>query len=442
MSIYPVSTLFFRVFMVLIAGFSLGHFFGQGLLGVSAALALISGWTLVHIFRLLRWLEQAAIKEIDPPESHGLWGVIFDGIYRVQKYRSGSRDRLKEVVERIQESTAALDDGIVMLDPVGNLEWWNRAAEDFLSLKSPDDQGQLITNLVRDPLFTKHINNKHAHKETVEITSPEKGDRDLQINTTPYGAGNRLLLIRDITRLNQLEIMRKDFVANVSHELRTPLTVIAGYLETLLDTPEEQVHIPPIWRKALLRMNEQSQRMQNLVADLLLLSRLESVANDHSEPVDLRSLLEKIVADAQSLSGEHQHQISLDCESGVSIEGNKNELRSALSNLAFNAVRYTPAGGSIHIRFKKTRQGGKVIVEDNGVGIDPVHIPRLTERFYRIDKGRSLATGGTGLGLAIVKHVLLRHDATLSINSFPGKGSRFTCQFPVSRIKLQPQGAT
>ena len=288
---------------------------------------------------------------------------------------------------------------------------------------------------MRDPLFTEHIN-KHAHKEAIEITSPGKGDRDLQVNTTLYGAGNRLLLIRDITRLNQLEIMRKDFVANVSHELRTPLTVIAGYLETLIDASEEQADVPPMWRKALLRMDEQSQRMQNLVADLLLLSRLESVANDHPEPVDLKSLLEKIVTDTQSLSGEHQHQISLDCESGVCIEGNKNELRSALSNLAFNAVRYTPAGGRIQIRFKKTKQGGKVVVEDDGVGIEPVHIPRLTERFYRIDKGRSLCTGGTGLGLAIVKHVLLRHDATLSIKSFPGKGSRFTCHFPSSRIKL------
>ncbi|WP_330925422.1 phosphate regulon sensor histidine kinase PhoR [Candidatus Sororendozoicomonas aggregata] len=435
MSIYPASTLFIRVFMGLIAGFSLGYCFGQGLLGVTGALALMLVWSLARIVHLLRWLEQAAIKELDPPESHGLWGAIFDGIYRVQKYRRSSRDRLKEVVERIQESTAALDDGIVMLDRFGNLEWWNRAAEDFLALKSPDDQGQLITNLVRDPLFTEHIN-KHAHKEAIEITSPGKGDRDLQVNTTLYGAGNRLLLIRDITRLNQLEIMRKDFVANVSHELRTPLTVIAGYLETLIDASEEQADVPPMWRKALLRMDEQSQRMQNLVADLLLLSRLESVANDHPEPVDLKSLLEKIVTDTQSLSGEHQHQISLDCESGVCIEGNKNELRSALSNLAFNAVRYTPAGGRIQIRFKKTKQGGKVVVEDDGVGIEPVHIPRLTERFYRIDKGRSLCTGGTGLGLAIVKHVLLRHDATLSIKSFPGKGSRFTCHFPSSRIKL------
>ena len=420
-----------RMTLLLAAGFFLGWLFKQPALGILIAVSLYLIWSHSQLLRLLNWLDEAAEKEVEPPESKGIWGDIFDAIHRVQRRHNRSRRRLASVIERIQESTAALNDGVVMADKHGNLEWWNRAAEDLLGLRMPDDRGQLLTNLVRDPAFIEYLD-KGPHSEPVEIVSPANETRQLQITVTVYGPGSRLLLVSDITRLHQLETMRKDFVANVSHELRTPLTVISGYVETLI---KNAIDIPPVWSKALNRMQEQTLRMQNLVSDLLLLSKLE-VAEQQGAGIEVRlkPLLQGIVDDAQALSGENEHQITLKCDDDACIIGDSNELRSAFANLAYNAIRYTPMGGRIKIRWQEDKKGGHLQVKDNGVGIDPVHIPRLTERFYRVDKSRSQTTGGTGLGLAIVKHVLLRHEGQISISSHPGKGSSFVCHFPQERL--------
>ena len=420
-----------RMILLLIAGFLLGWLFSQPVLGLLVVVTIYLLWSHSQLLRLLNWLDEAAEKEIEPPESRGIWGDIFDGIHRVQRRHTRSRRRLASVIERIQDSTAALSDGVVMADKHGNLEWWNRAAEELLGLRMPNDQGQQLTNLVRDPAFIEYLD-KGPHNESVQIVSPANDARQLQIAVTVYGHGNRLLLVRDVTRLYQLETMRKDFVANVSHELRTPLTVISGYVETLIDNA---VDIPPVWSKALNRMQEQTLRMQNLVSDLLLLSKLEvAEQQDDGVEVRLKPLLQGIVDDAQALSGENEHQITLKCDDDACIIGDSKELRSAFANLAYNAIRYTPMGGRIKINWKQDEKGGRLQIKDNGVGIDPVHIPRLTERFYRVDKSRSQTTGGTGLGLAIAKHVLLRHEGQISISSHPGKGSSFVCHFPLERV--------
>lgn len=422
-----------RMVSALAVGLFTGWLVDQVFLGLFIATLLYLIWSHRQLHRLLIWLDEAAHKELDPPEGSGVWGEIFDGIYRIQRKHSRSKQRLANVIERIQESTAALNDGIIMADKNGCLEWWNRAAGELLGLQMPDDQGQPLTNLVRSPKFASYMENSRS-KEPIKIDSPAHENRQLQIAITVYGQGNRLLLVRDVSRLHQLEIMRTDFVANVSHELRTPLTVISGYLETMSDGMDMNPDTPPIFKRALNQMQEQASRMQRLIEDLLLLSRLEAAEPERiSQSVKLKPLLAGIVNDAKALSGENQHQLQLECEDDVSLTGDAMELRSAFSNLVYNAIRYTPSGGKVNVKWWQDQEGGHLIVQDNGVGIDPVHIPRLTERFYRVDKSRSHATGGTGLGLAIVKHVLLRHEGRISISSHPGKGSRFICHFPLSR---------
>jgi len=341
------------------------------------------------------------------------------------------RGRLQAVIDRVQESTAALKDAVVMLDSLGNLEWWNRAAETLLGLKTPQDSGQSMTNLVRDPRFKEYFE-RGNYSEALEIPSPVNDHRRLQFHITRYGNHEHLLLVRDVTRLHQLEQMRKDFVANVSHELRTPLTVIAGYLETLLDNVEA---VNPRWLRALQQMQQQGGRMQTLLNDLLLLAKLE--ATDYpsdNQPVAVDLLLLSIVNDAQALSGEQRHRISLEADPHLRLKGSEPELRSAFSNLVFNAVKYTPAEGEIRVRWYADEQGAYLAVSDSGMGIDARHLPRLTERFYRVDSSRASNTGGTGLGLAIVKHVLLRHRGQLDIASVPGKGSTFTCRFAATQM--------
>lgn len=422
-----------RMVSALVAGLFIGWLVNQVSLGLFIATLIYLVWSHRQLHRLLGWLDEASHKELDPPESSGIWGEIFDGIYRIQRH-SRSKKRLANVIERIQESTAALNDGIIMADQNGCLEWWNRAAGELLGLQMPDDQGQPLTNLVRNPKFASYMEYSRE-KDPIKIDSPAHENRQLQIAITVYGQGNRLLLVRDVSRLYQLETMRTDFVANVSHELRTPLTVISGYLETLIDTVEHIPEIPPVFNRALNQMQEQASRMQRLIEDLLLLSRLEATEPERmSQAVALKQLLKGIMDDAKALSGENQHQLHLECGDDVSLTGDAMELRSAFSNLVYNAIRYTPAGGKVLLKWWQDQEGGHLMVQDNGVGIDPVHIPRLTERFYRVDKSRSHATGGTGLGLAIVKHALLRHEGRISISSHPGKGSRFICHFPLSRV--------
>ncbi|WP_425917673.1 phosphate regulon sensor histidine kinase PhoR [Pseudomonas sp. GWSMS-1] len=384
------------------------------------------GWHLQQLLRLHKWLRTREGDEA-PPEGYGLWGEVLDSIYHLQRRDQKVRARLQAVIDRVQESTAALKDAVIMLDRDGNLEWWNIAAEKLLGLQTPQDSGQQITNLLRDPRFIDYFDN-HNYNEPLELPSPVNNHLRLQFHITRYGNREHLMLVRDITRLHQLEQMRKDFVANVSHELRTPLTVISGYLETLLDNVE---NVNPRWLRALQQMQQQGGRMQNLLNDLLLLAKLE--ATDYpsdNQPIAVDLLLLSIKNDAQALSGERHHRISLEADPHLKLKGSEAELRSAFSNLVFNAVKYTPDEGEIHVRWWSDEQGAHLSVQDTGLGIEAKHLPRLTERFYRVDSSRASNTGGTGLGLAIVKHVLLRHRARLAITSQLGKGSTFTCHFP------------
>ena len=399
---------------------------------LAAGVALYLGWTLKQLLRLHDWLRNHQPDEA-PPDGYGLWGEVFDSIYHLQRRDQRVRGRLQAVIDRVQESTAALKDAVVMLDSEGNLEWWNRAAETLLGLKTPQDSGQPVTNLVRHPRFKEYFE-QDSYAEPLDIPSPVNDHLRIQLYITRYGNNEHLMLVRDVTRIHQLEQMRKDFIANVSHELRTPLTVICGYLETLLDNVDD---VNPRWKRPLSQMQQQGERMQTLLNDLLLLAKLE--ATDYpsdNQPVQVERLLRTVKSDAQALSGQRNQTITLEAQADVALKGSETELRSAFSNLVFNAVKYTPDGGSIRIRWWADASGAHLSVQDSGVGIDSKHLPRLTERFYRVDSSRHASTGGTGLGLAIVKHVLLRHRARLEISSVLGHGSTFTCHFaPVQVTK-------
>ncbi|CAI8963685.1 sensor histidine kinase PhoR [Pseudomonas donghuensis] len=413
----------------LLAGLISGYYGWSLALG----LAIYLGWTLKQLLRLHEWLRLHKPDEA-PPDGYGLWGEVFDSIYHLQRRDQRVRGRLQAVIDRVQESTAALKDAVIMLDSDGNLEWWNRAAETLLGLKTPQDSGQPVANLVRHPRFKEYFEQEN-YLEPLEIPSPINDRMRVQLHITRYGNNEHLMLVRDVTRIHQLEQMRKDFVANVSHELRTPLTVIAGYLETLLDNVEE---VNPRWVRALQQMQQQGGRMQTLLNDLLLLAKLE--ATDYpsdNQPVAVDTLLQSIKGDAQALSGQRNQRISLEAEPGIRLKGSEAELRSAFSNLVFNAVKYTQDEGQIRIRWWADEQGAHLSVQDSGIGIDPKHLPRLTERFYRVDSSRASNTGGTGLGLAIVKHVLLRHRARLEISSVPGHGSTFTCHFAPAQMAVR-----
>ncbi|QQD23056.1 phosphate regulon sensor histidine kinase PhoR [Venatoribacter cucullus] len=401
---------------------------------LTAVLLLALLWQLWQMHRLQRLLLQDTPTPPAPPG--GLWESLFRTTQRLQQRSLRHRQQLQALLSRIQDSTDALQEGILMLDSHGNLEWWNLAASRQLGLKRPADTGQPLTNLVREPQFSAYL--KQADfREPLIMAAPHASKRQLQISITAFGRHERLLVIQDVTRLRQLEQMRKDFVANVSHELRTPLTVLSGYIETLQDLSAE---LPPRWQRILQQMSEQSGRMDVLIKDLLMLSRLETTRQEPPQWLDLNALLEQILRDARALAASKHQQVELQADAPLQILGYPGELRSAFSNLAFNACKYTPDGGHIVLSWQVLDNGcGVFAVQDNGMGIEAQHIPRLTERFYRADPSRSKATGGTGLGLAIVKHVLLRHDATLEITSTPGTGSCFRCVFPASRWQTGKQ---
>lgn len=423
-----------RLLSVLAISLLLGLISGEYAWSLVAGLGLYLYWNLRQLVRLYLWVKHAGPDEL-PPESSGLWGEVFDAIYHLQRRNQQARGRLQAVIDRVQQSTAALKDAVIMLDAQGNLEWWNQAAETLLGLKSPQDGGQPITNLVRHPRFHEYFAQNH-YAEPLELVSPVSERIRLQFQVTLYGNGQHLMLVRDVTRVHQLEQMRKDFVANVSHELRTPLTVLSGYLETLLDHADS---LEARWRRPLQQMQQQSLRMQNLLSDLLMLASLE--ARDYpadNRHVPVKALLASIRSDALALSAG-QHVIELEADTDLALKGSELELRSAFSNLVFNAVKYTPAGGTIRMRWWRDEQGAHLAVSDNGPGIEAKHLPRLTERFYRVDASRAANTGGTGLGLAIVKHVLIHHRANLSIDSTPGQGSTFTCHFSSAQLSQAAQ---
>ncbi|MDX1589668.1 MAG: phosphate regulon sensor histidine kinase PhoR [Oleiphilaceae bacterium] len=394
------------------------------------ALGLYCVWSLYQLRRLHHWLlHESSLK--DPPESRGIWGNLFDAIYKLQKRHIRSQDRLQTMINRVQESTNALRDGVVMTNARGRLEWWNRSAEYLLGFRQGKDEGEIIHNLVRTPEFRQYFDQKD-YSNPLEIRSPARPFLMVEVQINLFGEEDRLITVKNVTRLRQLEQMRRDFVSNVSHEMRTPLTVISGYLETLNEHADS---MPPLFRKSLATMQHQSDRMEALISDLLMLSRLEtSERTTRDSESDVSQALKDIHRDAIAFSGERNHRFTLSIEDDRWLVGDDAQLRSAFSNLVFNAVKYTPDGGHIQMRYYADKRGAHLEVTDTGIGIEEEHIPRITERFYRADPSRHKKTGGTGLGLAIVKHVLYNHDAHLTIKSTPGKGSTFACHFPQDRI--------
>lgn len=431
MNFNPISEI--RHFIALvIAALIIGWLLNAVGIVLIVALAGYIAWNLRQLFRLYQWLKEP--NPIDPPSSHGLWGEVFDDIYKLQQHQFKYRARLKKVIKRFRDSTYALRDGFVMMDRDGNIEWWNPAAERLLGLKSPADVNQLITNLVRDPAFKDYFD-KNEYDIPLELNAPINDQVSLQYQLASFGKQDRLMIVRDITEMKKLEQMRTDFIANMSHELRTPLTVLQGYLETLADNSDQ---VQPLWRRAVSNMQQQTERLKLLVQDLLTLSKLETRSpSTQPLPVDMRDLLSQAYSDLQPMTEKKHQTLAMHCDSEYQLLGERKELYSLVSNLLINASKYSPEGSAIEAQWFTDKTGGYLSFKDNGIGIDSDDIPRLTERFYRVDKGRSQDSGGTGLGLAIVKHILINHDASLEISSTPGKGSTFTCQFPMHRIEAR-----
>ncbi|HHM06037.1 MAG TPA: phosphate regulon sensor histidine kinase PhoR [Gammaproteobacteria bacterium] len=415
---------FWRALWLAALALAAGAWFDRPWAAALVALLVYLAGHLFYLHKLERWLRMGAGGQ--PLHGYGVWADVFYHLYRLRRRHWRRKRTISNYLNRFRELTAAMPDATVVATAVGEIEWFNGAAGRLLGLHSPQDIGQRVDNLVRHPAFVEYLHGGD-YEEPVVLPSPADERVMLSVVVVPFGRDQRLLVARDITRLHRLEQVRRDFVANVSHEMRTPLTVMAGYLETLSD---DGAHCPSHWRRPLQLMSEQTDRMQHLVSDLLLLSRLETERLPvEGVRVDVPRLLDGLKGEALSLSGG-RHQIQWDMDQDLHIRGRQEELRSAFSNLVTNAVRYTPAGGQISIRWYFREGKACFEVRDTGIGIAPQHLPRLTERFYRVDVARSRQTGGTGLGLAIVKHVLERHGSRLEVRSVSGRGSTFRCCFP------------
>ncbi len=416
---------------IAVASLVLGLVTGRPFLIAAFGFGLYVFSALRHLQRLHYWLLNRQSVEI--PEAEGLWGDVFNEIRQLMRQTEHREDQLNDMLTRFQSAAAAMPDAMVILSQEGDIEWANPSAGRLFGIRYPRDAGTRLFNLLRDPDFIQYLQGGD-YSELLEIRSPENSEIHVSIQITPFGSLQKLVIGRDVTRLARLEQMRRHFVANVSHELRTPLTVLGGFVETL--NGMGQIRMEDL-KKHLGTMQEQTLRMQRLVDDLLTLSKLETAApRTHDETVDVISLLAGLKEQAELLSGEQHHVITVEVDRTLQLLGSRDELLSAFSNLINNAVRYTPAGGRIALHWGAAPDGGACFtVSDTGMGIDPEHIPHLTERFYRVDTARSRASGGTGLGLSIVKHVLLRHDARLDIESEPGVGSSFTCYFPSARAR-------
>lgn len=423
---------------IAIASLVLGLITGRPFLIAAIGFGLYIFFTMRHLQRLHYWLLNRQKAEI--PDAEGLWGDVFNEIRQLMKQTEHREDQLNDMLTRFQSAAAAMPDAMVILSQDGDIEWANPSAERLFGIRYPRDVGTRLFNLLRDPDFVQYLQ-RGDYSELLEINSPENSEIHVSIQVTPFGSLQKLMIGRDVTRLARLEQMRRHFVANVSHELRTPLTVLGGFVETLGHM--DQIRMEEL-KKHLATMQEQTLRMQRLVDDLLMLSKLETAPpRTHDEKVDVISLLAGLKEQAELLSGEQHHVITIEADRNLRLLGSRDELLSAFSNLINNAVRYTPAGGRIALRWGMAPDGGaRFTVSDSGVGIAPEHVPHLTERFYRVDTARSRASGGTGLGLSIVKHVLLRHDARLEIESEPGVGSSFTCYFPSTRTRHSDSSAS
>ena len=404
-----------------------------GYLVALAGLGFLIGFHLYYLRRVETWLQgpQGVEHPEDLPEGYGAWEMVFAELRRSRRREDKRRSEVAETLNRFIEASSALPDGIIILDQGDRIEWCNPSACRHFGIDLTRDQGYLIANLVRQPPFTEYMV-RADFREPLVLADPS-GKFTLSVQMLPFQETRRIVLSRDITPFVKVEQMRRDFIANVSHELRTPLTVVGGFLEQLIDQPD----VPPEQRARIeALMLDQTGRMQRLIEDLLTLSKLETqTAPGREDDVPVAPMIETVASEARALSGG-RHTITVETFPAV-VRGAADELRSVFSNLAANAVRYTTPGGAIRITFSRHPDGAQYSVADSGPGIAPEHLPRLTERFYRVDKSRSRETGGTGLGLAIVKHVLARHGGRLEIESELGQGSTFRAILPAARLKPQ-----
>ena len=415
--------------LAMVAAWWGGRWFGIAVVGLGMLAIIVRH---VHyLARLQDWLEDTQRV----PEGSGEWAPVFERLEKRLRELRDRHDSLVASLERFRAASQAMPDGVIYLADDGRIEWINEKAEQHFGLNHLSDVGHSLVGLVRHPELVRYLEAGRPDEPLV-IPSPRRPATRLMIQRVPFAEDRQMLVSRDITQIEKLETMRRDFIANVSHELRTPLTVVGGFVETVMDGLDD---LP---REDVLRyLNlalEQSVRMQRLIEDLLALSALETGAPaPREERVRVLDLVRKVYQEAELLSaGRHEVSLLIDeRDEGDQILGSQKELHSAFANLASNAVRYTPNGGYIRIGWRHTGKGAEFSVEDNGIGIEAEHINRLTERFFRVDRGRSRETGGTGLGLAIVKHIVSRHQAELRIDSEAAKGSRFSVVFPASRLR-------
>lgn len=380
-----------------------------------------------NLGRLLEWLHRPDPDAV--PGTTGVWDDAFALLHRRERRQRQKRKRLRRLVVRYGHAGRALPDGVVILDADNRIEWCNEKAERRFGIDGQADVGQPITNLVRQPEFVDYIA-AGDYSGPVRLRTSQGAGMTLSVQIIPYDASQKLLLARDVTQAERIETMRRDFVANVSHELRTPLTVLVGFLETVRELQLD----PDRARNYLGMMADQAGRMQRIIDDLLALSALESAPEpSRDERISMHRLLDRLRADAEALSGG-QHRIVLEEQGAFDLLGAESEIAGAFSNLVTNAIRYTPSGGEVRLSWRASGEGAVFAVADTGIGIEQEHIPRITERFYRVDRSRSRESGGTGLGLAIVRHALLRHQANLEIESEPGRGSCFRACFPQRRV--------
>jgi two-component system phosphate regulon sensor histidine kinase PhoR len=415
--------------LFLAAGAVIGSFYGRAGLGLLAAAALALIWQTRQLLSFNRALRSGDFDDFRYGE--GIWQQLFSR-FRYEQERGSRYKRMhRQIIREVQKSTNAMPDGAVILNDVNEIIICNRAAKTLAGLKRKKDRGQRVDNILRDPKLTQLLHSDDG-TQSVDISSPVEDGRWINCRVVPYGADQKLLLLRDVTERIRLSKIRRDFVANASHELRSPLTVMSGYLDTMA----EDESLPPVWQQPVRQMQGQAKRMTQIVSELLELSRLEGAgAASNEDVVDVVGLLSTACKMQQAQADSPE--IQLINKSTARLRGNSGEIESVITNLLSNALRHTPQDGQVTLLWTSGSDGAELIVRDTGEGIAAEHIPRLTERFFRVDRGRAREDGGIGLGLAIVKHILGRHEAELIISSEPGAGSEFRCHFPPQRVVVE-----
>lgn len=413
-----------RFLVLLLVAFCIGLLFDIQRYAILTALFAYSVWSLVNLYRIQSWLRSRQRRP--PPEDRGVWSDVSEFVWRKLRTERSRKRRLVALLRAFREAAAALPDGVIVLSGRRGILWFNESAGRLLSLTAPRDRGRRIDEFLPSAAQAWVVN-PPPHEPLTDITSAHDDAVRLSFRLIPYTHNQMLLVVRDVSALMRLEQVRRDFVANVSHELRTPLTVLHGYLDML--EPEDAPQLAPI----LADLRSQSRRMTQIVEDLLTLSHLEAQQQLPEERIAMRGMLNMLKREGDALS-QGRHSVTIDLATNIDLFGSPDYLHSAFSNLVTNAVRYTAAGGCITIRWEAMPGGARFAVADTGYGIPIEHLPRITERFYRVSNSRSRETGGTGLGLAIVKHVLQLHQARLEIHSEVGVGSTFVCLFPQGRL--------